>query len=74
MNKTEILSLPKSRVVKGIKLFHIWYPWVMTGFSVESLKNLWSGNFSNLKLNTKLQRKKTWNLDVNAFSEEGKRL
>ena len=42
-------------------------------FSTESEKNLRLGNFSNLKLNTRLPTKKIWKLDVDAFNEEGKR-
>ena len=44
------------------------------GFSAESGKNLLLGNFSNLKLNTRLPTKKTCKLDVDAFSEKGKDL
>ena len=36
-------------------------------------KNLWLGNFLNLKLNTKLATKKIRKLHVDAFREEGKR-
>ena len=36
-------------------------------------KNLWLGNFLNLKLNTRLPTKKIRILDVDAFREEGKR-
>ena len=46
---------------------------MLTGFSAESEKNLWLGNFLNLKLNTRLPRKKIQKLDVDAFREEGKR-
>ena len=45
---------------------------MLTGFSAESGKNLWLGNFSNLKLDARL-RTKVRKLDVDAFSEEGKR-
>ena len=37
-------------------------------------KNLWLGNFLNLKLNTRLPTKKIRKLDVDAFREEGKDL
>ena len=47
---------------KGIKSFHIWYLWVSTKFSAESKRNLWFGKFSNLKLNTRLPRKRIWKL------------
>ena len=43
------------------------------GFFAESEKNLWLGNFLNLKLNTRLPTKKIRKLDVDAFCEEGKR-
>ena len=43
------------------------------GFSAESEKNLWLGNFLNLKLNTNLPSEKIRKLDVDAFREEGKR-
>ena len=46
--------------------------WVLTGFSAESEKNMWLGNFLNLKLNTRLPTKKIRKLDVDAFREEGK--
>ena len=46
---------------------------MLTGFSAESEKNLWLGNFLNLKLNTRLSTKKIRKLDVDAFKEEGKR-
>ena len=36
-------------------------------------KNLWLGNFFDLKLNTRLPAKKIQKLDVDAFREEGKR-
>ena len=36
-------------------------------------KNLWFGNFSDLKLDTRLPTKKIRKSDVDAFSEEGKR-
>ena len=42
-------------------------------FSAESGKNLSFGNFSNLKLDTRLLTKQIQKLDVDAFSEEGKR-
>ena len=45
---------------------------MLTGFSAESRKNLWFGNFSNLNLDKRLPTKNT-KLDVDAFSEEGKR-
>ena len=44
------------------------------GFSTESGKHLWFGNFSNLKLDTRLPTQKIQKLDVDAFSEEGKNL
>ena len=44
---------------------------MLKGFSTESEKNLSLGNFSNLKLNTRLPTKKIWKLGVDAFSEEG---
>ena len=47
---------------------------MLTVFSAESEKNLWVGNFLNLKLNTRLTTKKIRKLDVDAFREEGKRL
>ena len=43
------------------------------GFSAKSGKALWFGNFSNLKLDTRLPTKKIRKLDVSPFSEEGKR-
>ena len=44
------------------------------GFSSESGKTLRYGDFSNLKLNTRLPTKKMQKLDVDASSsEEGKR-
>ena len=46
---------------------------MLIGLSAESEKNLWLGNFSNLKLNTRLFTKKIRKLDVDAFCEEGKR-
>ena len=36
-------------------------------------KNLWLGNFLNLKLNTRLPSKRIRKLDFDAFREEGKR-
>ena len=46
---------------------------MLVGFSAESEKILWLGNFSNLKLNTRPPTKKILKLDFDAFSEEGKR-
>ena len=46
---------------------------MLAGFSAESGENLWFENFSNLKLDTRLPTKKIRKLDVDAFSEEGKR-
>ena len=46
---------------------------MLTGFSAESEKNLWLGNFLNVKLNTRLPTKEIQKLDVDAFREEGKR-
>ena len=46
---------------------------VLTGFSAESERSRWLGNFLNLKLNTRLAAKKIRKLDVDAFREEGKR-
>ena len=43
------------------------------GFSAEPEKILWLGNFLNLKLNTRLPKKKIRKLDVDAFREERKR-
>ena len=40
---------------------------------MESGKNPWFGNFSNLKLDTRLPTKKIRKLDVDAFSDERKR-
>ena len=48
-------------------------PVVLTGFSAEPEKNLWLGNFLNLKLKTGLPTKKIPKLDIDAFREEGKR-
>ena len=42
------------------------------GVFAESEKNLWLGNFLNLKLNTRLPAKKVRKLGVDAFREEGK--
>ena len=44
------------------------------GIFCQIRKNLWLGNFLNLKLNTRLPTKKIRKLDVDAFKEEGKRL
>ena len=52
------LGLPKIKVGKCIKSIHICNLWVLTGFSGESEKNLWLGNFLNLKLNTRPPAKK----------------
>ena len=65
--------MPKNKVSKCIKSIHICHLWVLTGFSDESEKHLWLGNFLNLKLNTRLPTKKVRKLDVDAFIEEGKR-
>ena len=43
------------------------------GIFCQIRKNLWLRNFSNLKLNKRQPTKKIRKLDVDAFSEEGKR-
>ena len=70
---TIFLGLPKNKVGKCIKSIHICHLWVLTGFYAETEKNLWLGNFLNLKLNTRLPTKKIRKLDFDAFREEGKR-
>ena len=57
----------------SIKSIYICHLWVLTGSSSESEKNLWLGNLSNLKLNTRLPTKKIPKLDIDVFSKEGKR-
>ena len=42
------------------------------GFSAESEKILWLGNFLNLKMNTNLPTKKIRKSDVDAFRDERK--
>ena len=71
---TIFLGLPKNEVGKCFRSIHICHLWVLTGFSAESEKNLWLGNFLNLKLSARLPTKKTRKLDVDAFREEGKEL
>ena len=42
------------------------------GIFCRTRKNLWLGNFLNLKLNTRLPTNKIRILDVDAFREDGK--
>ena len=37
---TNVLGLSKNKVGKGIKLFHIQYLWMLTGFSTKSEKSV----------------------------------
>ena len=47
---------------------------MLAGSSAELGNNMWFGNFSNLKLDTRLPTKKIRKfIDVDAFSEEGER-
>ena len=45
----------------------------VNGIFCSIRKSLWLGNFSKLKLNTRLPARKIRKLDVDALSEEGKR-
>ena len=70
---TVFLGLPKNKAIKCIKSIHICHLCVLTGFSAESEKNLWLGNFLNLKTNKRLPTKKIRKFDIDAFREDGKR-